>query len=210
MMTWAETAAKNEGITRDEADRWSFRSHQRAIAAIDSGKFKAEIVPVEVKQKKEKVLLDTDETPRRDSTLEKLASLRTVYEDGICTAGNSSSENDGAAALVLTTPEKAREHGVEPMAFVRSVAVAAADPTLTYPAVPAAVNRALKKASLNMDQIDLIEIQEAFAAQALADAKLMGIGEGDLEQKSKCQWVGNFPGTSYRSNGFHTAHNAHL
>ena len=108
MMTWAETAAKNEGISRDEADRWAFRSHQRAIAAIDSGKFKAEIVPVEVKQKKEKVLLDTDETPRRDTTLEKLASLRTVYEDGICTAGNSSSENDGAAALVLTTPEKAR------------------------------------------------------------------------------------------------------
>ena len=183
MMTWAETAAKNEDISRDEADRWSFRSHQRAIAAIDSGKFKAEIVPVEVKQKKEKVLLDTDETPRRETTLEKLASLRTVYEDGICTAGNSSSENDGAAALVLTTPENAREHGVEPMAFVRSVAVAAADPTLTYPAVPAAVNKALKKASLNMDQIDLIEIQEAFAAQALADAKLMGIGEEDLDEK---------------------------
>jgi len=183
MMTWAESAAKNEGISREKADRWAFRSHQRAIAAIDSGKFKAEIVPVEVKQKKKKVLLDTDETPRRDSTLEKLAKLRTVYEDGICTAGNSSSENDGAAALVLTTPEKAREHGVEPMVYLRSFAVAAADPTLTYPAVPAAVNKALKKASLDLDQIDLIEIQEAFAAQALADAKLMGIGEGDLDKK---------------------------
>ncbi len=183
MMTWAETAARNEGISREEADKWAFRSHQRAVAAIDSGKFSAEIVPVEVKKKKEKILLDTDETPRRDSTLEKLASLRTVYEDGICTAGNSSSENDGAAALVLTTPEKAREHGVEPMAYVKSFAVAAADPTLTYPAVPAAVNKALKKASLKIDQIDLIEIQEAFAAQALADAKLMGIGAEDLEKK---------------------------
>ncbi|MBT3257765.1 MAG: thiolase family protein [Deltaproteobacteria bacterium] len=183
MMTWAETAAKNEGISREEADRWAFRSHQRAIAAIDSGKFDSEIVPVEVKQKKEKVLLDTDETPRRDSTLEKLARLGTVYEDGICTAGNSSSENDGAAALVLTTPEKAGEHGVAPMVYVRSFAVAAADPTLTYPAVPAAVNKALKKASLKIEQINLIEIQEAFAAQALADAKLMGIGEKDLDEK---------------------------
>ena len=183
MMTWAETAARNEGISREEADRWAFRSHQRAIAAIDSGKFKEEIVPVEVKQKKEKVLLDTDETPRRDTTLEKLARLRTVYEDGICTAGNSSSENDGAAALVLTTPEKANDRGVAPMAYVRSFAVAAADPTLTYPAVPAAVDKALKKASLSMEQMDLIEIQEAFAAQALADAKLLGIKGSDLDKK---------------------------
>ena len=140
-------------------------------------------MPVEVRQKKEKILLDTDETPRRDTTLEKLARLKTVYEDGICTAGNSSSENDGAAALVLTTPENAREHGVEPMVYIRSFAVAAADPTLTYPAVPAAANRALKKASLSMDRMDLIEIQEAFAAQALADAKLMGIQENELDKK---------------------------
>jgi acetyl-CoA C-acetyltransferase len=183
MMTWAEAAAKNEGITRDEADRWAFRSHQRAIGAMDSGKFKEEIVPVVIKQKKEEVLLDQDETPRRDTTLEKLSRLRTVYEDGICTAGNSSSENDGAAALVLTTPENADAHGLAPMAYLKSFAVAAADPTLTYPAVPAAVNKALKKASLGLDQIDLMEIQEAFAAQALADAKLMGMDAGDLEKK---------------------------
>ena len=80
MMTWAEAAAKNEGITREEADRWAFRSHQRAIGAMDSGKFKEEIVPVVIKQKKEEVLLDQDETPRRDTTLEKLSRLRTVYE----------------------------------------------------------------------------------------------------------------------------------
>ena len=84
-------------------------------------------MPVEIRQKKEKVLLTTDETPRRETTLEKLASLKTVYPDGICTAGNSSSENDGAAALVLTTPEQAREHGVEPMVYLKSFAVAAAD-----------------------------------------------------------------------------------
>jgi len=183
MMTWAETAARNEGISREEADRWALRSHQRAIAAIDSGRFKEEIVPVVLQQNKEEVLLDTDETPRRDTTLERLAKLNAVYKDGICTAGNSSSENDGAASLVLTTLEKARERGVEPMVHIRSFAVAAADPTLTYPAVPAAVNRALTKASLTIEQMDLIEIQEAFAAQTLADAKLLGIHGEDLDKR---------------------------
>ena len=183
MMTWAETAAKKEGITREEADKWSLRSHQRAIAATDSGKFKEEIVPVTVSGKGGDTVYDADETPRRDTSLEKLARLKTVYEDGICTAGNSSSENDGAAAIVLTTPERARELKVEPMVYFRSFAVAGADPTLTYPAVPLSVNKALEKAGLTLDQMELIEIQEAFAAQALADAKLLGIPEGDLDDK---------------------------
>lgn len=183
MMTWAETAAKEEGITREEADKWAFRSHQRALEAIDSGRFAQEIVPISVKQKQGEVVIDTDETPRRDTTLEKLAKLRTVYPDGVCTAGNSSSENDGAAALVLTTPKKAEEHEAKPLVYFKSFAVAAADPTLTYPAVPVAVNKALGKAGLTLEQMDLIEIQEAFAVQALADAKLMGIQEKDLDAK---------------------------
>lgn len=183
MMTWAETAAKKEGIKREDADKWALRSHQRAISAIDAGRFIEEIVPVPVKQKDGEALLDTDETPRRDTSLEKLAKLRTVYPDGVCTAGNSSSENDAAAALVLTTPETAKAHGVDPLVYLRSFAVAGADPTLTYPAVPAAVNKALKKTELTIDQIDLIEIQEAFAVQTLADAKLMGIREEDLDKK---------------------------
>jgi acetyl-CoA C-acetyltransferase len=183
MMTWAETAAKEEGISREEADKWAFRSHQRALEAIDSGKFAEEIVPISLKQKQGEVLLDTDETPRRDTTLEKLAKLRTVYPDGVCTAGNSSSENDGAAAVVLTTPEKTKEHEAKPLVYFKSFAVAAADPTLTYPAVPVAVNKALGKAGLALEQMDLIEIQEAFAVQALADAKLMGIQEKDLDAK---------------------------
>ncbi len=183
MMTWAETAAKEEGISREEADKWAFRSHQRAIEAIDSGRFAQEIVPVSLKQKQGEVVIDTDETPRRDTTLEKLATLRTVYPDGVCTAGNSSSENDGAAALVLTTPKKAEEHEAKPLVYFKSFAVAAADPTLTYPAVPVAVNKALGKAGLTLEQMDLIEIQEAFAVQALADAKLMGIQEKDLDAK---------------------------
>ena len=183
MMTWAETAAKNEGISREQADKWALRSHQRAIAAIDAGKFKEEIVPVVIKQQKGELRVDKDETPRRDTTLEKLRTLRTVYEDGVCTAGNSSSENDGAASLVLTTPGKAAERGLKPMAYLTSFAVAGSDPTLTYPSVPAAVNKALKKGGLQIDQIDLIEIQEAFAVQALADAKLMGIRDEDLDEK---------------------------
>jgi len=184
MMSWAEMAAKNENISREEADKWALRSHQKAIAAIDAGKLKEEIVPVTIPQRKgEPVVIDADETPRRDTSLERLAKLPTIYEDGICTAGNSSTENDGAAAVVITTEAKTRELRIEPMAFLKSFAVAGADPTLTYPSVPAAVNKALKKAGLTIDQIDLIEIQEAFACQALADAKLMGIPEEDYDRK---------------------------
>jgi acetyl-CoA C-acetyltransferase len=183
MMSWAEVAAKEEGITREAADRWSLRSHQKAIAAIDSGKFKEEIVPVEVPGEKGRVVVATDETPRRDTSLEALAGLPVIYEGGICTAGNSSTENDGAAAVVLTTEKMAKELGAEPMAFLKSFAVAGADPTLTYPSVPAAVAKALKKAGLKLAQVDLIEIQEAFACQALADAKLMGIPEADYDRK---------------------------
>ncbi|MBU2646084.1 acetyl-CoA C-acyltransferase [bacterium] len=183
MMTWAETAARDEGITRAEADQWAWESHQKAIRAIEAHAFDDEIVPVTIRQKKTEHLFDTDETPRRDTTLEKLASLRTVYADGICTAGNSSSENDGAAALVLTTPELAAARGIKPLVYLRSFGVAGADPTLTYPAVPAAVNRALERAGLAIEDMDLIEIQEAFAAQTLADAKLMGIRDQDLAQK---------------------------
>jgi acetyl-CoA C-acetyltransferase len=183
MMTWAETAAKKENISRTEADHWSIRSHQKAIAAIDSGKFKEEIVPVPIPRKGGEVLFDTDETPRRDTSLEQLAKLRPIYPEGVCTAGNSSSENDGAAAVVLMTPENASQHGIKPLVYVTSFGIAGADPTLTYPAVPIAVNKALKRAGLTIDQIGLIEIQEAFAVQALADAKLMGLKGDDLENK---------------------------
>ncbi len=184
MMTWAETAAKEEGISRDEADRWALRSHQRAVAATDAGRFKEEIVPVAVRRSKGgDAVIDVDETPRRDTSLEQLAGLRPVYEGGICTAGNSSSENDGAAAVVLMTSDRAREHGVEPMAYLRSFAVAAVDPTLTYPSVPAAANRALNRIGLRIDDIDLFEVQEAFAAQTLADLKLLGIDAADIDRK---------------------------
>ena len=183
MMTWAETAARKEGISRDQADLWAWGSHHKAIRAVDTGKFAKEIVPVTFKQKGVEVSVDRDEPPRRETTREQLTKLRAVYPDGICTAGNSSSENDGAAALVMTTPEVAEGHGAKPLVYLRAFGVAATDPTLTYPAVPAAVKRALQRAVLTIDAMDLIEIQEAFAAQTLADAKLMGLSATDLEQK---------------------------
>jgi acetyl-CoA C-acetyltransferase len=184
MMTWAEEAAKKENISRREADEWALRSHQKAVAAIDSGKFKEEIVSVPIPQRKgEPILFEVDETPRRDTQLEKLAKLATVYPGGVCTAGNSSTENDGAAAVVLMSESKAKELGISPLAYFKACAIAATDPTLTYPAVPASVNKALKKAGLTIEQIDLIEIQEAFAVQALADARLMGIKPDDFDKK---------------------------
>ena len=183
MMVWAEAAAKDEGISREEADAWALRSHQRAIAAIDAGKFKDEIVPVSVPVKGGEEAIDSDETPRRDTSLERLAKLRTVYPEGISTAVISSSDNAGAAATVLMTPEMAEKHGVKPLVYLKSFGVAGADPMLTYPAVPVSVNIALERAGLAIGDMDIVEIQEAFAAQALADAKLMGLAGDVLDAK---------------------------
>jgi acetyl-CoA C-acetyltransferase len=185
MMTWAEAAAKKEKITREEADRWALRSHQRAIAAQDAGKFIEEIVPVPIGKDKngQTIFFSTDEGPRRETTLEKLAKLKPVYSGGVCTAGNSSTENDGAAAVMLASEKKAKELGIKPLAYFRSCAIAATDPTLTYPAVPMSVQKALQKINISIDQIDLIEVQEAFAVQALADARLSGIKDNVMDEK---------------------------
>jgi acetyl-CoA C-acetyltransferase len=184
MMAWAETAAKKEKITRQEADAWALtkpsesccRHGFREIPGGDCSRFRSTV-------QRAPLLFDKDETPRRDTTLEKLAKLSPVYPDGVCTAGNSSSENDGAAAVVLMSERKAVALEMEPIAYFRACALAGSDPTLTYPAVPASVNKALNKAGVVIDDMDLIEIQEAFAVQALADARLMGIKEGDFDQK---------------------------
>jgi acetyl-CoA C-acetyltransferase len=184
MMSWAEAAAEREHISRERADAWALRSHQRAIEAMDAGKFAEEIVSVPVPSEKGvPPVFEADETPRRDVTMEKLSQLRPVYPDGVCTAGNSSTENDGAGAVVLMSETRARDLGLEPLACYRSCAVAAADPTLTYPAVPAAVDKALARAGIGMGEVDLIEIQEAFAVQVLADAKLIGLQEEDCRDK---------------------------
>ena len=179
MMTWAETAAVEEKISREACDQWALASHQKACEALDAGVFKDEIAPVPVLQRKGKpIMVDLDENPRSDTTLEKLAKLKPVL-GGVCTAGNSSTENDGAAAVVVTSARKAKAMGVEPFATVKSCAVVGDDPRHTYRTVPVAVQRALNEAGLKIEQMDLIEIQEAFAAQVLADLKQMGVGPQD-------------------------------
>lgn len=184
MMTWAEAAGRAESISRQAADEWALRSHQRACAAMAEGKFGEEIVPVPKAGKKGQVeYFSQDETPRADTSLEKLSRLKTVYPDGICTAGNSSSENDGAGVVVLAAESVARRMGLKPMARFVVGANAACDPTLTYPAVAMAVDKALQKAGLSIEDIGLIEIQEAFAAQVLADAKIMGLSSQECELK---------------------------
>lgn len=179
MMSWAETAAREEDITREDCDRWALRSHQRACEAMALGKFTEEIVPVPMTQSKGGVtLFDRDETPRPDTTYEQLAKLSPIL-GGVCTAGNSSSENDGAAACVIMAEEKAKALGIEPLASVRGFAVAGVDPRFTYKAVDLVVKKVFEKTGFKMDQMDLIEIQEAFAAQVLADMKLLGLSDKD-------------------------------
>jgi acetyl-CoA C-acetyltransferase len=182
MMSWAETAAKEEGISREECDLWSMASHQKACAAIEAGKFKEEMVPVKISRGKgDSMIVNDDEGPRADTTLEKLSQLKPVL-GGVCTAGNSSSENDGAAVVIVTSEEKAKELGIEPFAKLKSFAVIGDDPRKTYKTVPKAVDQVFKKANLTIDQMDLIEIQEAFAAQVLADLKEMGITNKDYHK----------------------------
>ncbi|CAB1084264.1 acetyl-CoA acetyltransferase [Alkalispirochaeta odontotermitis] len=179
MMTWAETAAKEEDISRQACDQWSLESHQKACAAMEAGKFSEEIIAVPVPQRRgDPVLFDKDENPRADTTLEKLARLKPVL-GGVCTAGNSSTENDGAAAVIVTSANKAAAMGIESLAQIKSCAVVGDDPRQTYKTVPTAVYRALAAAAVEIGQVDLIEIQEAFAAQVLADLKEMGVGPDD-------------------------------
>ena len=182
MMTWAETAAKEEEITREACDQWSLASHQKACAAMAEGKFADEMMPLTIPQPKgDPLVVDCDENPRADTTLEKLGRLKPVL-GGVCTAGNSSTENDGAAAVVVTSRQKAAELGVDVLACLKSCAVVGDDPRHTYRTVPAAVKKALGSAQLSIDQMDLIEVQEAFAAQVLADLKQMGVGPEDYRK----------------------------
>ena len=182
MMSWAETAAKDHSITREQCDQWSLESHRKACIATDTGKFAEEIVPLEIIGKRgEQTVVRSDENPRPDTTLEALSRLKPVL-GGVCTAGNSSTENDGAAAVVLTSALKASQMGLKPMAAVKPCVSVGDDPRRTYRTVPLAVNKALKRANLKLEDIDLIEIQEAFAAQVLADLKEMGIGPESYER----------------------------
>lgn len=175
----AENIAKERPhITREKQDTFALRSHQRAIAAIDSGRFKEEILPVCIPQKKgEPKIVDTDERPRRDTSMESLAKLKPAFakEGGTVTAGNSSGLNDGAAALLLMSEEKARDLNLKPLARILASAAAGVPPrVMGYGPVPA-TQKALQRAGLQMKDIGLVELNEAFAVQSLAVMEDLGV-----------------------------------
>ncbi len=166
----AENIAEQYGLTREEQDEFAAWSQQKAENAIKEGKFKEEIVPVEIPQRKgEPIMFDTDEFPRAGVTAEKLGKLKPAFKkDGTVTAANASGINDGAAALVLMSREKAAELGIKPMAVIRANGTAGVDPKIMGIGPVPASKKALEKAGLSIEEIDLVEANEAFAAQSLA------------------------------------------
>ncbi|MFD3309516.1 thiolase family protein [Streptomyces sp. NPDC058694] len=171
--------ARLAGLTREEMDAWALRSHERAVRAIDEGRFADEILPVKVTGRDGATsVFDTDEHPRRDTTLEKLAALKVLHpeiEGFSITAGNSSGLNDGAAAVVVAGSDVAAEHGLTPLATVRSWASVGVDPVRTGLAPVAAIRKALARAGLGVDDVDLFEVNEAFAAVAVATTRELGL-----------------------------------
>ena len=173
----AEFIAEAYDISREEMDRYAYESHRKAVRATDEGAFREEIVPVEVPQRKGQVqVVEVDETPRRDTSLEALARLKPVFKpDGKVTAGNAPSLNDGAAALVVTSLAYAERIGAKPMARIVGYANAAVEPKWIFRAPALAIPKLLEKVGWSLDDVDLFEINEAFAAQILANGKELGL-----------------------------------
>ena len=164
-----ERVAEDYRLSREEQDRFALRSHQKAIEAMDEKRFREEIVPVPVKTRKGETLVEADEGPRRDTTLEKLSKLKPAFKGGgSVTAGNSSSLNDGAAAVLVVSREYAESHGLKPLAKVRSIGVAGVPPRVMGIGPVPATKKALRRAGISLDDVGLLELNEAFAAQVLA------------------------------------------
>ncbi len=173
-----EVVSERYHVTREQQDEYSLNSHRKAAAAIKAGKFKDEIVPVEIPQKKgAPVVFDTDETVREDTSIEALAKLKPAFkkEGGTVTAGNAPGVNDGASALVVTSAERARSAGIEPLARIVAQATSGIQPELVMMAPVEAIQRVLKKAGWTMADVDLIELNEAFAVQAVAIIKELNL-----------------------------------
>jgi acetyl-CoA C-acetyltransferase len=180
----AEWIAASCNISREEQDAFAFRSHQTAIAAIDDGRFKEEIVPVNVPQRRgAPVVFDTDECPRRDTSLERLAKLRPVFrKDGVVTAGNASQISDGAAAVLVMSQTRAEELGVQPMARITGYTFSAVAPLEIFTAPVTAVRKLLKQTGSTLVDYDLIEINEAFASQCLGNGALLAAESWDWDK----------------------------
>ena len=172
----AENLAEKHGITREEQDELALLSNQRAVRAIDQGLFKEEIIPLEIKERKKISIFDMDEHPRRDTTMESLSSLKPAFkEGGTVTAGNASGINDGASGVIIMSDEKAKELGIPPLARIVSTATSGVEPDIMGIGPVSATEKAFKKTNLTMKDMQLVELNEAFAAQYLACEKLMGL-----------------------------------
>ena len=176
-----DNVARDFDISREDCDRWALRSNQRAGEAIVAGRFKEEIVPVQVETPGGTITFDTDEGPRPDSTLEGLAALRPAFAAseklGVCTAGNSSQTSDGAAVCVLASGEAVKELGLKPLARLRGYSVKAGDPKYLGPPQVEAIQEACRQAGITPDALDLIECNEAFASQCIHVVRALGFDE---------------------------------
>lgn len=182
MAVYGSDVAQEFQVSRQEQDEWAYRSHQLAIKAIDGGRLKEEIVPVSVPQRKgDPLLVDTDEAPRRDTSLEKLAQLPPVFTvDGTVTAGNAPGVNDGAGAFLLMSAERAEKEGIKPLATILGHAAVGDEAPYLAKTPALAIQKLLAKTGYRLDQIDLFEINEAFASVALISARLAGVDQQKL------------------------------
>nr|WP_312580123.1 thiolase family protein [Sedimentibacter sp.] len=181
MIQTADNVAKQYNITREEQDEFAYASQLKAVAAIDSGRFKDEIIPVTVPQrKKDPIVFNTDEYPKRNTSLEKLAKLKPIFSEGTVTAGNASGRNDGASALILMSKEKAEELGLKPLVKIMGAAAAGVDPRIMGIGPVPSTQKLLKKLNMTIENFGLIEINEAFASQSIASARELNIDMNKL------------------------------
>ncbi|MBE5843330.1 MAG: acetyl-CoA C-acetyltransferase [Butyrivibrio sp.] len=196
MIKTADNVAEQWKLSREELDEFALNSQQKCEAAQKAGKFKDEIVPVPVKVKKETVMFDTDEGPRAGSTMEGLAKLRPINADGVTTAGNASGINDGAAAIVVMSEEKAKELGITPMATWVCGALGGVDPSIMGVGPVAATKKVLDRTGLKIEDIDIYEANEAFAAQSVAVGKDLGFDLSKLNVNGGAIALGHPVGAS--------------
>lgn len=200
----AEYTAAKAGVSRDEADGFSLRSHQKAVSAIEAGRFRDEIVPVEVKSRRGVKVVETDEGPRADTSIEALAKLRPAFvrdapadiEEHVVTAGNAPGLNDGAASVVVASWEYAEAHGLEIDAVISAYAVGATEPQDLFFAPIAAVNNLMQKEGKAIGDYGLFEVNEAFAVQAIADMRALGMDEGRVNVNGGAVALGHPIGAS--------------
>lgn len=175
MIETADHVARKYSISREDQDAFAYSSQKKAKAAMDNKRLETELIPVSIETKRETTVVNVDEHPRPDTNIEKLASLKAVYENGTVTAGNASGINDGAAAVLLMSEDKALDLGLMPIATIEACAVAGVDPAYMGIGPVPASKKALKRAGINVDALDIIELNEAFAAQALACINELGL-----------------------------------